>query len=124
MLIVFILLIVKCYKVWIAKWIVFQPNKPNLLIKQWHHGTLGCEGTPTDFKSCCAENVVGYAFIPSLSNVAPFTSPYICVCRDEEYLGEYQGLLVSLNANVNPAEAAHLMLNHADVFIQAPLHKS
>jgi len=46
------------------------------------------------------------------------------VCRDEEYLEEYQGLLMSLNANVNPAEAAHLMLNHADVFIQAPLHKS
>ncbi len=31
---------------------------------------------------------------------------------------------MSLNANVSLAEAAHLMLNHADVFIQAPLHKS
>ncbi len=31
---------------------------------------------------------------------------------------------MSLNANVSPAEAVHLMLNHADVFIQTPLHKS
>lgn len=99
-------------------------------ISELVNGALGLFGVkePIVVKSWCAcffaKNVVGYAFIPPLSNVAPFTSPHVLACGDGKYLREYQGLLMSLNTNVNPAEAAHLMLNHADVFIQAPSHKS
>lgn len=75
-----------------------------------------------DLKSrSCMEMCV---FISRPSNAAPSTSPHVVVCRDEEYLREYQRLLMSLSANVKPAEAARLMLNHADVFSQMPSHKS